>query len=73
VFIGHLALSPLQLTSGVRAAGHLDVQRAHDALEAELRWARDHHALLIGPLWPSPGAGRVTGPPWVLEAVEMSA
>ena len=73
VFIGHLAVSPLQLSAGVQPAQHVDAVRAHDALEEELRRARDRHALMIGPLWPSPGAGRVTGPPWILEAVPLSA
>ncbi len=73
VFIGHLAVSPLQLSAGIQPEQHVDAVRAHDALEDELRGARDRHALVIGPLWPAPGAGWVTGPPWVLEAAALTA
>jgi glyoxylase-like metal-dependent hydrolase (beta-lactamase superfamily II) len=57
LIVGHLAASPLQLATGV-------CQRLHD--EHEAAWAtltalRDEGALLIGPLWPTPGAGRWNG------------
>ena len=52
VMLGHLALSPLHLTTGVCAL-NLDPPAALVALET----IRDEGALLIGPLWPEPGAG----------------
>jgi glyoxylase-like metal-dependent hydrolase (beta-lactamase superfamily II) len=68
VFIGHLAVSPLQAAAGVQPGQHVDANRAHDVLVDELRWACDRHALMLGPLWPDPGAGRISGPPWVVTA-----
>ncbi len=68
MFLGHLAVSPLQVTTGAQPDQHVDAVTAHKALEEALRWACDHQALLIGPLWPSPGAGRVSGPPWEIQA-----
>jgi glyoxylase-like metal-dependent hydrolase (beta-lactamase superfamily II) len=54
VVIGHLAVSPLGLTAGNRPGAHIDSVRAWEILE-ELR---DSGAVLVGPLWPAPGAGR---------------
>jgi glyoxylase-like metal-dependent hydrolase (beta-lactamase superfamily II) len=53
--VGHLALSPLQCA--VDCAGHVDVFVANDAL----REVRDRGDVLIGPLWPAPGAARWDG------------
>jgi hypothetical protein len=53
--LGHLALSPLQLTTGENG-GHHDPVGARRSLRA-LAGGR----LLIGPLWPAPGAVRWTG------------
>ncbi|MCU1354267.1 MAG: hypothetical protein JWM05_3476 [Acidimicrobiales bacterium] len=53
-FVGHLAVSPLHLSTGLCEPQHVDPQRALDLL---LGYAADGR-LLIGPLWPSPGAGR---------------
>jgi glyoxylase-like metal-dependent hydrolase (beta-lactamase superfamily II) len=53
VMIGHLALSPLHLATG-ECPLHMDPPAAFAALEA----IRDEGTLLIGPLWPEPGAGR---------------
>ncbi len=64
VFIGHLAVNPIQVTGGVMPGAHHDPQRAFTALCGELAWASEVDALVIGPLWPDPGAGRVVGPPW---------
>lgn len=68
VFLGHLAVSPLQAAFGSIPHQHLDDQAAHEALEFQLEWAMERNALVIGPLWPGPGAGRVSGPPWVVIA-----
>jgi glyoxylase-like metal-dependent hydrolase (beta-lactamase superfamily II) len=62
-FTGHLAVNPLQAAFGVTSDQHLDAHAAHVALEIELAWAMDRNALVIGPLWPGPGAGRVSSPP----------
>jgi hypothetical protein len=56
-FVGHLAVSPLHLSTGVCEPQHDDPGRA---LERLLAYAADGR-LLIGPLWPSPGAGRFAG------------
>lgn len=56
-FIGHLALSPLHLATGVCEPQHEDPERAHALLEALIADGRT----LIGPLWPSPGFGRWLG------------
>jgi glyoxylase-like metal-dependent hydrolase (beta-lactamase superfamily II) len=68
VFLGHLAISPLQVGAGVMCGQHVDADGAWAALERELAWASDREALVIGSLWPEPGAGRVAGPPWVVSA-----
>jgi glyoxylase-like metal-dependent hydrolase (beta-lactamase superfamily II) len=52
VMLGHLALSPLHLATGP-CVQNIDPPAAHAVLEA----IRDEGALLIGPLWPEPGAG----------------
>jgi glyoxylase-like metal-dependent hydrolase (beta-lactamase superfamily II) len=66
VFIGHLAVSPLDFAVETKATAHEDVATAAPLVEAELRGAAADQRLLIGPLWPVPGAARVSGPPWVL-------
>jgi glyoxylase-like metal-dependent hydrolase (beta-lactamase superfamily II) len=53
--LGHLALSPLHLTTGENG-GHVDPVAARAALRA-LADGR----ILIGPLWPEPGAVRWSG------------
>jgi glyoxylase-like metal-dependent hydrolase (beta-lactamase superfamily II) len=55
VILGHLAVSPLHLATGRCAQQHPDPDRAEELLE-ELR--AEDGVLLIGPLWPDPGAGR---------------
>jgi glyoxylase-like metal-dependent hydrolase (beta-lactamase superfamily II) len=64
VFLGHLAVTPLNVAAGVGPGGHDEPSVARTALEWELRGAAVRGSLVIGPLWPEPGAGRVTGPPW---------
>ena len=57
VIVGHLAVVPIHLATGVCPTQHLDADRAWAILSA----IRDEGGLLIGPLWPSPGAGRWDG------------
>ena len=54
-FLGHLALSPLHCAIG-DVGGHIDPIAANDVL----RTLADGR-LLVGPLWPTPGAIRWTG------------
>jgi glyoxylase-like metal-dependent hydrolase (beta-lactamase superfamily II) len=64
VFIGHLAVSPLDLAVDTKAEAHEDIATAAPLVEAELRAAAGDGRLVIGPLWPAPGAAHVSGPPW---------
>jgi glyoxylase-like metal-dependent hydrolase (beta-lactamase superfamily II) len=65
VFIGHLAISPLN--AATRCPGvHQSPEVALAALERELASAAERQRLVIGPLWPEPGAARVSGPPWII-------
>jgi glyoxylase-like metal-dependent hydrolase (beta-lactamase superfamily II) len=57
VIVGHLAVVPLHLTSGPIERQHVDAQAAWAALCA----IRDQGDVMIGPLWPAPGAGRWDG------------
>ena len=66
LFLGHLALSPLNLSVEPRPEAHEDVAIAMAVLGTELRAGAIDHRLLIGPLWPEPGAVQVSGPPWVV-------
>lgn len=72
VFIGHLAVSPLNVTAEMRAGSHDQVSEEQAALETELAEAAKHRWLLIGPLWPEPGAGTVTGPPWAVTPADAA-
>jgi hypothetical protein len=54
--IGHLALNPLHCTID-DCALHLDTPAA----VAVLKKLRDDRQMLVGPLWPAPGAARWTG------------
>ena len=56
VMLGHLALTPLHL-GRLDPDGHVDLERAMAARRALL--AED--AILVGPLWPAPAAGRWNG------------
>ena len=53
VMVGHLAVSPLHFATGECPQQHPDAPGA----EAILERLRNTDALLIGPLWPEPGAG----------------
>jgi hypothetical protein len=67
VLLGHLALSPLHCVVGDSELLHGDTAAALACLR-ELRDSRD---LLIGPLWPTPGAARWDG--MVMNAAETTA
>lgn len=66
LFVGHLAVSPVQVAFPQRAGQHGDAVRAQEALDALLAEAAHDGSLVIGPLWPAPGAASVAGPPWVM-------
>jgi glyoxylase-like metal-dependent hydrolase (beta-lactamase superfamily II) len=61
VMIGHLAVSPLHLVTGECPGLHDDHAQAWRVLTA----LRDEGSLLIGPLWPAPGAGHYAGDTFV--------
>ena len=52
-WLGHLAISPLHLATGLCQQQHPEPERAWEVVEG----FRDGR-LLLGPLWPSPGCGR---------------
>lgn len=56
-FVGHLAVTPLHLGLGPCAGQHPEPERAWTIL---MEYASDGR-VLIGPLWPTPGAGRWDG------------
>lgn len=56
-FVGHLAVTPLHLATGPCLPQHPEPDRAWELL----RSMADDGRILIGPLWPSPGAGRWVG------------
>jgi hypothetical protein len=66
VFLGHLAVHPVNVATEPRPGAHIDMPTAATTLETELATAAARRSLVIGPLWPAPGAARVTGPPWVI-------
>ena len=53
-WVGHLAVSPLHLATGLCPQQHPEPERAWEIL----RGFRDDGRILLGPLWPSPGVGR---------------
>jgi glyoxylase-like metal-dependent hydrolase (beta-lactamase superfamily II) len=55
-FLGHLALSPLNLATRSQSSLQ-DSARATEMLDAFVAEAAADEALLVGPLWPYPGAG----------------
>ncbi|MDQ1534256.1 MAG: hypothetical protein QOF28_2017 [Actinomycetota bacterium] len=60
-FLGHLALSPLNLFVARCAPADADAERAGDLLDALVAEAAADDALIVGSLWPFPGAGHVSG------------
>ena len=55
--LGHLAISPLHLSTGLCPQQHYQPEIAWSTLHE----CADDGRLLIGPLWPSPGCGRWDG------------
>jgi glyoxylase-like metal-dependent hydrolase (beta-lactamase superfamily II) len=62
VMLGHLALSPIHAATRRNSAQHTDPDRAARALDTIL----GSGALMLGSLWPAPGAGRAAGKPWTV-------
>jgi glyoxylase-like metal-dependent hydrolase (beta-lactamase superfamily II) len=58
-FLGHLALNPIHVATC--SSLHLERARAAEVLDALVAEATAHEMLLVGPLWPFPGAGYATG------------
>jgi glyoxylase-like metal-dependent hydrolase (beta-lactamase superfamily II) len=69
LFLGHLAVNPVQLAYPQGAAQHAEAPRAQQSLDALLSHAAANRTLIVGPLWPEPDAARVSRPPWVLSPV----
>lgn len=59
VFLGHLALSPLHAVADVSPTTHHDPEAARRQLHHVIDAAVEGRLLLVGPLWPAPGAGVV--------------
>jgi glyoxylase-like metal-dependent hydrolase (beta-lactamase superfamily II) len=70
MFLGHLAVNPVQVCGEIGTDAHTDPTTAFIAVESALAWAAERSALVIGPLWPEPGAGRVAGPPWAISPAQ---
>ena len=60
LFHGHLAINPLHAAVQTEVVLHDDPALATAALRMWLADAASDDALVVGPLWPSPGAARVT-------------
>lgn len=67
LFLGHLAVSPMQAAVERPVALHDDPELGGRALRHWLADAATDDALVIGPLWPAPGAARVR-----LDPVELT-
>jgi glyoxylase-like metal-dependent hydrolase (beta-lactamase superfamily II) len=65
VMLGHLALSAVHVAPGAHAFS--------DEEQHALTRLRDEGAVLVGPLWPSPGAGRFDGDRFVALAATSRA
>ncbi|MGZ4683318.1 MAG: hypothetical protein ACXWA3_16695 [Acidimicrobiales bacterium] len=60
VLVGHLAINPLNTAVATVPEAHHDAATAQAALDDLLDAAAADGSLVIGPLWPHPGAGQVT-------------
>ncbi len=70
LFLGHLAVTPVSAGTGAPVELHDDPLLGDAALRRWLTDAATDDALVIGPLWPDPGAARVRDTdPVVLEPV----
>ncbi len=68
LFLGHLAINPVHAAVDIEVVLHDDPARATAALVRWLGNAAEDDALVIGPLWPAPGAARVTN----LDPIELT-
>lgn len=59
LLVGHLAITPIHLVSGLCPGMHMEPEAALAALDAVLDEAAARDGLLVGPLWAAPGAVRV--------------
>lgn len=59
VFIGHLAISPLNTAFTAEPEAHGDAVVAQAAIDEVVRAAAVDGSLVVGPLWPYPGVGQV--------------
>ena len=66
LFLGHLAVTPMQAALTRPFALHDDPELGGRALRSWLHDAASDDALVIGPLWPVPGAARVRLDPFEL-------
>jgi glyoxylase-like metal-dependent hydrolase (beta-lactamase superfamily II) len=57
IMVGHLAVSPLHLVTGPCPQQHPQP----DAAQARIEKLLTEDAVVIGPLWPAPAAGRWNG------------
>jgi glyoxylase-like metal-dependent hydrolase (beta-lactamase superfamily II) len=72
VLVGHLAISPLHAAAGLRPELHRDGEVAWREFDHILRDAAEKDVLVVGVLWPEPGAARVTGvDPFTLVPAEV--
>ena len=60
-FLGHLALNPVNVAMPRCSVRNADDARAADLLDALIAEAAADNALIIGPLWPFPGAAYARG------------
>jgi glyoxylase-like metal-dependent hydrolase (beta-lactamase superfamily II) len=58
-FLGHLALTPMHISTCDPARMHFDPAPATVAFEALIAESTERGSTLVGPLWPFPGAGQV--------------
>jgi glyoxylase-like metal-dependent hydrolase (beta-lactamase superfamily II) len=59
VSVGHLAVSPVQAGVVMAPSAHIDSELANELLAELVADAREERSVLIGPLWPAPGAATV--------------
>jgi len=60
-FLGHLALSPINVATADSSAANVEAAREAEVLERLVAEAAARDTLIVGPLWPFPGAVYATG------------
>ena len=71
VLVGHLAISPLQVTIEMSPTLHFESDLATKILAALVDEARAERSIIAGPLWPAPGAAKV-GPDGQLAPISIT-